>query len=369
MRTLLLISLLALPPVAWGVNLKPLPSTATFQSQIDLDSVATYANFALHRAFVNPQRHSSGKEYTRTITQHFVDCNTGKTALAMTEYYGEDQTRSFNTNINVRWRSQFIVPEPGSDIAAAMSLACERYTAKGSQGNADVVKKVETAKSSVRSTSTGTGIVVDRDGLVLTNEHVVRQCDAFQVVREGNRILKATLRVSDTTKDLALLAVDERFPIAALLRADSTPKLGEAVTIVGYPLVSVLSAQPNVGFGHVNSILGLRGDTAQMQIDVSIQHGNSGGPVFDEAGNVIGVVVSKLNALKFAQRTGDLAQNINFAIRGDVVRSFLESNNVKFASSSASVKLENTEIASRGAAVTVLVRCVRDPSPATPTQP
>lgn len=335
---------------------------------MDLDSFAAYSSFALHRAYVNPQKHSSGKEYARTITQHFVDCNAGKTALAMTEYYGDNQSRSFNTSINVRWKSQFTVPDPGSDISAAMSLTCERFSAKSSQGDADSIKKTETAKSSIRSTSTGTGIVVDREGLVLTNEHVVRQCDAFEVIRESNRILKATLRTSDAARDLALLAVNEHFPVAAVMRTDATPKLGEAVTIVGYPLISMLSAQPNVGFGHVNSILGLRGDVTQMQIDVSIQRGNSGGPVFDEAGNVIGVVVSKLNALKLAQRTGDLAQNINFAIRGDVVRSFLESNNVKFASSSATTKLENTETASRGASVTALVRCVRDPSPTIPPQ-
>lgn len=369
MRIVLLVSLAALTPVVWGVNLKPLPSTATYQSQLDLDSVATYGSFALHRAFVNPQRHSSGKEYSSAIAQYFADCNAGKAALAMTEYYGEDRARAFNTNINVRWKSQFAVPEPGGDVAAAMAQACERFAAYGNLGEAGNAKKAEPAKPPARGASTGSGIVVDRDGLVLTNEHVVRQCDAFQVIREGNRILKATLRVADAARDLALLAVEERFPVAASVRADATPKQGEAVTVVGYPLVNVLSAQPNVGFGHVNSTLGVRGNTAQMQIDVSIQRGNSGGPVLDEAGNVIGVVVAKLDALKLAQRTGDLAQNINFAIRGDVVRSFLESNNVKFTTSTGSAKLENTEIASRGSAVTVLVRCVREPAPAARAQP
>jgi S1-C subfamily serine protease len=128
----------------------------------------------------------------------------------------------------------------------------------------------------------------------------------------------------------------------------------------------VLSSQPNVGFGHVNSTVGVHGNPMQMQIDVAVQRGNSGGPVLDEAGELIGIVVSKLDALKLAKRTGDLAQNINFAIRGDVVRSFLESNNAKFASSMESAKLQNTEIARRGAEVTVLVRCVREGIPAAP---
>jgi S1-C subfamily serine protease len=111
-----------------------------------------------------------------------------------------------------------------------------------------------------------------------------------------------------------------------------------------------------------------------MQISVPIQRGHSGGPVFDQAGNVIGVVVSKLDALKVAQRMGDLPQNINFAIRGDVVRSFLEAQGASFTASDASAKLENTDIAARGAIVTVRVRCIRDgvlvvpASPATATK-
>jgi len=70
-------------------------------------------------------------------------------------------------------------------------------------------------------------------------------------------------------------------------------------------------------------------------------------------------VVSKLNALKVAERMGDLPQNVNFAIRGEVVRSFLESQNIDFTASEDAARLENTEIASRGAAVTVRVRCIR----------
>jgi V8-like Glu-specific endopeptidase len=103
-----------------------------------------------------------------------------------------------------------------------------------------------------------------------------------------------------------------------------------------------------VGFGHVSSTVGIRGNQSQMQISVPVQRGNSGGPVFDQSGNVIGVVVSKLDALKVAERVGDLPQNVNFAIRGDVVRNFLDANNVVFTASNDTAKLENTEIASRG---------------------
>jgi hypothetical protein len=97
---------------------------------------------------------------------------------------------------------------------------------------------------------------------------------------------------------------------------------------------------------------------------------NIGGPVFNQAGNIIGRVVSKLDALKIAESGGDLPQNVNFAIRGEVLSDFLEKNDVEFTASEDTTRLENTDIASQGAAVTVRVRCLRR-KPARPvaTQP
>jgi len=86
------------------------------------------------------------------------------------------------------------------------------------------------------------------------------------------------------------------------------------------------------------------------------------GPVFDRADKV----VSKLDALKIAKSTGDLPQNVNFAIRGEVLRGFLEMNQIDFTASRNTAKLENAEIASQGAAVTVRVRCLRQAVPVTP---
>jgi S1-C subfamily serine protease len=97
-----------------------------------------------------------------------------------------------------------------------------------------------------------------------------------------------------------------------------------------------------------------------MQISVPIQRGASGGPVLDQSANVIGVVVAKLDALKFAERAGDLPQNVNFAIRAEPLRAFLEANKVEVADSSDTATLSTTEIASRGATVTVRVRCLKE---------
>jgi S1-C subfamily serine protease len=363
---------MALSLAASAVDWRPLPSTASYTSQIDLESITTqqgFGRFTVRRAYTSGQPHASGKEYFSTRAQYLADCDAGKAALGLTAYYGEDR-KLIQAQIHPKARSEFAVPETGSDLAAALKQACERLASneKSEPGGAKKAEPGSPApgKPPVRGNSSGSGIVVSRDGLVLTNNHVVQQCNSYLVIDGKDRILKAALQASDAAKDLALLTVQDRFPAVAPVRKDAAPRLGEAVTVVGYPLVSVLGAQPSVGFGNITSTVGVRGNTAQMQISVPVQRGASGGPVLDEAGNVVGVVVAKLDALKMAQRTGDLPQNVNFAIRGDVVRSFLEANNVNFTDSGATTRLTSTEIASRGAAVTVLVRCIRQPAPATP---
>ena len=371
MRYLWFLALMALTPAVWGADWKPLPSTAAYQSQVDLDSVGMYGVFVLNRAYVRPQTLASGKTYSTMRAQYYVLCNEGKVSLEMTQYFGEGATHIV---FQRDWKSKFAAPEKGSDVAAAMTQACDWLARQTDSGESAVLKKAVPAKPAVRTVSTGSGIVITPSGLILTNEHVIRQCDSIQVVLDSTRTLKAALRAADAARDLALLAAEESFPLAAPVRKDAAPRLGEPVAVIGYPLVNVLSAQPNVSFGHINSTVGVKGNPAQMQIDVPIQRGNSGGPVLDAAGNVIGIVVSKLDALKLAKSTGDLPQNINFAIRGDVVRSFLEAQHVDFTTSSASSKLENTEIVNRGVAVTVLVRCIREPAhpaqtPAAPALP
>ena len=353
---------MVLTPAVWGADWKPLPATAAYQAQVDLDSVGMYGVFLLNRAYVRPQTLASGKTYSTMRAQYYVLCNEGKVSLETALYFGEGGKL---THIDFRrdWKSKFAAPEKDSDVAAAMMQACNRLAGYSDSGEAAVLKKAVPAKPAVRTVLSGSGIVITPNGLILTNEHVVRQCDSLQVVLDSTRTVRATLRAADAARDLALLAVEESFPLAVPVRQDGAPRLGEPVAVIGYPLVNVLSAQPNVSFGHVNSTVGVKGNPAQMQIDVPIQRGNSGGPVLDAAGNLIGIVVSKLDALKLAKSTGDLPQNINFAIRGDVVRSFLEAQHVNFTASSASSKLENTEIAHRGTAVTVLVRCIREPAP------
>ncbi len=340
---------------------------------VDLDSVKPqrkWASFTLRRAYAHAQADPTGNEYLSMRLILIADCSDGTSVTAVTQYYGADRKLTHRDVQQKISRSEFAAPESGSDAAAAVKLACERM-AEIARAEPGTAKKSEPTQATpgkpLPRSSSGSGIVVSRDGHVLTNQHVVRECSAYEVFDDSNRKMTAVLQAADAAKDLALLSVKEPFPSVASLRKDVAPKLGEAVTVVGYPLVGVLGTRPTVGFGHVSSTIGVRGNPSQMQISVPVQRGNSGGPVLDQAGNVIGVVVSKLDALKVAERMGDLPQNVNFAIRGEVVRTFLESQNINFATSENSTKLENTDIASRGAAVTVRVRCIREAAKTAPS--
>jgi S1-C subfamily serine protease len=381
MRVVSLFLMMALSATVGAVEWKSVPSPAEYKAMVDLDSVKpqkNFASFTLRRAYRDRQADPMGNEYVRTLSIVIADCSAGSAVTAVTLYYGQDNKQTYRDVQKQKKikKSEFTAPEAGSDMAEAMKLACARLaeSGKGGTGNVGKAEPGQKAKRVPARSSSGSGIVMNREGLVLTNQHVVRQCDSYEVIDESSRRLKAALQAVDATNDLALLTVREGFPAAALLRKEAAPRLGEAVTVVGYPLVAVLGTRASVGFGHVAGTAGIRGNPGQMQISVPIQRGHSGGPVFDQAGNVIGVVVSKLDALKVAQRMGDLPQNINFAIRGDVVRAFLEAQGASFTASDASAKLENTDIAARGAIVTVRVRCIRDgvlvvpASPATATK-
>jgi S1-C subfamily serine protease len=362
-RIILIFNTILFCAAAWGATWKSLPSPAEYQAMVDLDSVKKNQHggiFTLRRAYFEAQTLHDGKEYHSTRQQYVINCDDGLAALGATAYYGADR-KLVRADVRSKWKSELAVPEAESELANAMKLACERL-ANIKDGDRNTNKSTPPSagkKPASARSSSGSGIVISRNGQILTNQHVVRQCDAYEIIDDRSRVLKGSLEAVDNAKDLALLTVRESFPSVVPVRREAAPRLGEAVTVVGYPLVGVLGTRPTVGFGHVSSTVGVRGNPAQMQISVPIQRGNSGGPVLDQAGNLIGVVVSKLDALKLAQRTGDLPQNVNFAIQGETVRTFLESNKVEFELTDHTAKLENTDIASRGAAVTVRVRCIR----------
>ena len=107
----------------------------------------------------------------------------------------------------------------------------------------------------------------------------------------------------------------------------------------------------------VNSLAGFANDTRFLQISAPVQPGNSSGPLLDQGGNIVGIVTAKLNAIKIAQNTGDIPQNVNFAIKASLVRDLLEVNDLDYDTASSVTELDPTDIYDKAKDFTVLVEC------------
>lgn len=160
----------------------------------------------------------------------------------------------------------------------------------------------------------------------------------------------------DDAADLALLEGPPDKPFAEL-RQGRGIRLGAGVVAVGYPLRGMLASGANVTMGNVAALAGPGDNRRLIQITAPVQPGNSGGPVLDMAGNAVGVVVSKLDAVKMARATGDIPQNVNFAVSASAARAFLDSESVAYATAPSEDMRAPEETAAAAKAFTVLIEC------------
>jgi S1-C subfamily serine protease len=188
---------------------------------------------------------------------------------------------------------------------------------------------------------------------LVTSHHVVDDCSNIRV---GGKY-RGTVAHRDKRNDLALVEVDQVLPDVATVRT-SRPRLGETVTAVGFPLQGVL-AGISATTGNISSLAGLGGDSRFLAFTAPIQQGNSGGPLLDSSGRIAGVVVSKLNAVRMAAATGDVPQNVNFAIAANVLAAFLDSASIDYAASPASAPSDPEAIVSAAQTFTFLVECAK----------
>jgi TPR repeat protein/S1-C subfamily serine protease len=216
-------------------------------------------------------------------------------------------------------------------------------------------KKTPTPKADeLKLVSTGTGFFVNNQGHVLTNQHVVESCSQVRVTVPAGTT-DASIQAVHQNDDLALLLTSAKAPAIASFRR-TVAEVGEDISVVGYPLHGLLGGL-NITSGSVASATGLLGDARYLQISAPVQPGNSGGPLLDSAGTVLGVVVAKLDAIAVAQATGDIPQNVNFAIKSAVARSFLSIHGIEYQEASPRRVKTRVAIAAEAQQHTVLIEC------------
>jgi len=203
--------------------------------------------------------------------------------------------------------------------------------------------------------STGTGFFVNSNGNFVTAAHVVNNCVSNSIRIRGfdKNTINARLLTLDKRNDLALLIVDKKNTVSLSLNLN--PQLGEDIYVFGYPGYGILAQSGNFTAGIITSLSGLNDDATQLQISAPVNRGHSGGPVFDQKGNVVGIVLSKYQMN--TSRT-EIIQNANFAIRSRIVEIFLSSNGI--SSNIGNVNdpdLLKTKIATQAQSSAVLVYC------------
>jgi S1-C subfamily serine protease len=212
----------------------------------------------------------------------------------------------------------------------------------------------------------GSGFAINGAGQIVTNNHVVRACKTIRVIDTAHRTDTATVIARDAANDLALLAMGRHWDVPARVRETRTVRAGETVVVTGYPLAGLVGSDMAVTTGSLTALSGLGDDSRIFQVSAPIQPGNSGGPLLDGQGNVIGVVSSTLNSLALALLIGGpVPQNVNFAIKASILRNFLETNSADFASTAERPEhdLPVADVADIGRRFTVKVECSNEPPP------
>jgi S1-C subfamily serine protease len=159
---------------------------------------------------------------------------------------------------------------------------------------------------------------------VVTNNHVVSGSKTLTLIRSDGTRISARVVGRDQDNDLALLSVDDPQSLPPpLALSTSAADLGSDVFTIGFPHLDLMGHSPKVTEGIVSSKTGLHDDDRYYQISVPVQAGNSGGPLIDMNGRVIGIVTAKLNALAVFQRSGNLPENVNYAIKSRLITALL----------------------------------------------
>ncbi len=273
-----------------------------------------------------------------------------------------------------------IAAASGNEIFAKNRSLNERQlgpqaTLLAQQRSKEILKEIEAAKRGVAAAPalkaptaaitpmaetprfSGSGTIVSADGHVLTAAHVVAGAKSVKVVTVRGTTTAKVLRI-DEANDLAVLKLVGGTYAALPVAASRTVRLGQTVATIGFPNIDIQGFSPKVTRGEISSLNGIGDDPRAWQISVPVQTGNSGGPLLDESGNLVGVVVAKLG-MAAARATGDLPQNVSYAVKSAyalvLLEPYVDGGGAEGRPSSAKLRFEDMVAKAQQSAVLILV--------------
>jgi S1-C subfamily serine protease len=207
--------------------------------------------------------------------------------------------------------------------------------------------------------TSGTGFFVSQGGHIVTNKHVVGNCQKI-LVSGAVRERQAQVIGHDYTHDLALLKIDETPPYIAYFRPErQSVQVGERVVIVGYPGEAAKAGNTVTREAEVLNDKGPKEEPQWMEISDVIEQGNSGGPLLDASGNVIGVVTAKATIYTYeSDRPHDgVTRNSGIAISLPTLKKFLSGYRVNYREEASHNDLSASRVTDMANRFVVNVRC------------
>ncbi len=193
-------------------------------------------------------------------------------------------------------------------------------------------------KSSKDYISIGSGFFVN-NAHAITNHHVVEKCSRIEIVGKDYKT-DAKLIADDPKNDLAILETKIAKSQFLHFRTGKPIRIGEEIIVLGYPLGKLLGSGIKLTSGIISSLEGLKDDTTNMIITAPVQPGNSGGPLLDRSGNIVGVIYSRLEKTP----SGRSVQNVNLTIKSNIVERLMNIKNIDYEVSSSKEKKDIPDI-------------------------
>lgn len=258
--------------------------------------------------------------FNNYIVQWAARCDNQNMFVAQDSYYGMTSQLLARTEFEVSEKS-LMKAAPDSIGMEFLKTACNEFTKPSKQSNKPNSKQ----PSLGQSIGSGTAWQVSSTQLV-TAYHVVEGAKSMVIAMPDNTYKQARVVASDPSNDLALIQIiDGALSTKPLQLATKQPKLGAKVAVLGFPLSDVLGTKVQATSGEISKLGGIRDDLRFFQISAAVQSGNSGGPLLNQQGEVVGVVSSKLNTMYIMKEHNEVPQNVNFAVKYPYVSAMIES--------------------------------------------
>ena len=207
--------------------------------------------------------------------------------------------------------------------------------------------KIIAGNNEVVPAASGSGFFITSSGYIISNNHVIEGCRKVTLTHNGQEI-SANVIATDSKNDLAILKANVR-PNRFYKLSQDDAKLLDNVIIAGYPLGKRVSAAIKTSKGSVTSLAGYGDNYSNFQTDAALNQGNSGGPIMNDSGNIIGVAVAN-----YGKQAG--VESFNFGIKSSTVKTFIESNDIKYTKGSKS-NLSNEQLSNLITNATIYLEC------------